>query len=250
MIRTLEDAAKWLFEKAGLSRAGGGNENKREQWIEGALATLPRGWRILDAGAGEQRHRPLCSHLVYVAQDFGKYDGTGDHRGLHTGQWRQAGLDLVSDITAIPEPDGSFDAVLCTEVLEHLPEPTKALRELARLLRQGGHLILTAPFISMTHMAPFHYCTGFSSYFYGHMLPEIGLDVVELTYNGNFFEFVAQEVRRIPSMAARYSGPREFRLHEAAAMAVVLRMLERLSKKDRGSSEFCSFGLHVRAIKR
>jgi SAM-dependent methyltransferase len=184
-----------------------------------------------------------------VAQDFGAYDGTGDQRGLQTGRWDQSGLDIVSDITAIPEPDGSFDAVLCTEVLEHLPRPIEALGELARLLRKGGHLILTAPFLSMTHMAPFHYCTGFSSYFFLNTLPALGLKILELDTNGNFFEFVAQELRRVPSMSKRYSSPQTPRPHEAAAMAVVLQMLGRFSKADAGSQEFCSFGLHVRAIK-
>jgi len=63
-------------------------------------------------------------------------------------------VDVISDITSIPLPDASFDACLCTEVLEHLPHPIEALRELARLLRPGGRLILTAPFCSLTHFSP------------------------------------------------------------------------------------------------
>jgi SAM-dependent methyltransferase len=250
MIRALGDAARWLVEKTDFLPAGRSNETTRERWIREALAAVPEGWRILDAGAGEQRHRPYCGHLKYVAQDFGRYDGTGDHKGLHSGRWDQGELDIVSDITEIPAPDGSFDAVLCTEVLEHLPQPIEALRELARLLRRGGHLILTAPFVSMTHMAPFHYCTGFSSYFYRNTLPALGFDILEVSNNGSFFEFVAQELRRVPSMAKRYSPSRIARRYEIAAMAVVLRMLGRLSKADVGSTEFCSFGLQVRAIRR
>jgi ubiquinone/menaquinone biosynthesis C-methylase UbiE len=246
----LGDAAKWLSERTDFFRAGRDNESTRERWIREALAALPNAWRVLDAGAGEQRHKAYCGHLNYVSQDFAKYDGTGDQRGLHSGSWNQTGLDLVSDITAIPASDGSFDAVLCTEVLEHLPHPIKALQELGRVLRPGGHLILTAPFLSMTHLAPYHYCTGFSSYFYRTALPELGFDVIEVTHNGNFFEFVAQELRRVQSISARYSVPQTPRPHETIATAIVLRMLGRLSKADVGSSEFCSFGLHVRAIKR
>ena len=250
MIRMLENAVRQFAKRSGFLHIGQDNESTRERWIQRNLSALPQGWRLLDAGAGEQRHRHLCAHLKYVAQDFGKYDGIGDDRGLQTRQWNQAGLDIVSDITSVPEPDGSFDAVLCTEVLEHLPKPMEALKELVRLLRQGGHLILTAPFISMTHMAPYHYCTGFNRYFYDRALPELGLEVIELSYNGNFFEFVAQELRRVPSMAERYSATQMLHLHEAAAIAIVLGMLRRLSRKDRGSSELCSFGLHVRAIKK
>lgn len=88
---------------------------------------------------------------------------------------------LVSDITMIPAPDASFDAILCSEVLEHVPEPTHALDEFVRLLKPGGTLILTAPFASLVHMAPYHYCSGFSRYWYEHHLPLRGF----LTRPGN-----------------------------------------------------------------
>jgi SAM-dependent methyltransferase len=114
------------------------NDAVRTSWIEKALAAIPEGSRILDAGAGEKRHEKYCTHLAYVSQDFGRYDGTGDGRGLHHGAWDQTGLDIVSDIADIPEPDGSFDAILCTEVFEHLPDPLQAIREFRRLLRPGG----------------------------------------------------------------------------------------------------------------
>lgn len=87
-------------------------------------------------------------------------------RGLHTGKWNTSGVDIVSDITNIPLADCSQDYILCTEVLEHLSEPEKALNEMAKLLKPGGELILTAPFASMTHFAPHFYCAGFSQYFY------------------------------------------------------------------------------------
>lgn len=140
------------------------NDENRQVWLKKTLAGLPAGLRILDAGAGELRNRPLCEKLVYVSQDFCQYEGMGDSRGLQTGAWDNSGIDLVSDITAIPEPDAAFDAILCSEVLEHVPDPTKALDEFARLLKPGGTLILTAPFASLVHFAPYHYCTGFSRY--------------------------------------------------------------------------------------
>ncbi len=133
---------------------GRSNESSRVAWIERTLAKLPAGARILDAGAGERPFRRFCSHLNYVSQDFAGYDGQGDGAGLQTSTWNQEGLDFVCDITAVPQPDASFDAVLCTEVLEHVPDPVAALRELSRLVRVGGHLVLTAPFCSLTHFAP------------------------------------------------------------------------------------------------
>lgn len=74
---------------------------------------------------------------------------------------------LVGDIEAMPFGGGEFDALLCTEVLEHLPNPGLALKEISRVLRRGGVLVGTVPgkspiwkfrFLSSTCPAdePFH----------------------------------------------------------------------------------------------
>ena len=48
-------------------------------------------------------------------------------------------------------PDGTFDAIVCTEVLEHTLQPFAAVTELKRLLRPGGHLLLSVPFHRQNH---------------------------------------------------------------------------------------------------
>ena len=230
-------------EAAGLQ-----NESARDAWIHKALSEIPAGSRILDAGAGEQRYRESCRHLNYVSQDFAQYDGAGDGAGLQTGSWKHGKLDIVCDITAIPEPAESFDAILCTEVLEHLPDPIAAIQELARLLRRGGRLILTAPFCSLTHFAPYHFATGFNRYFYETHLPQNGLKIVEATTNGNFFEYLAQETRRIGSVAKQYAGIQPNLLEKVAAK-VLLGLLQRLSARDQGSAELLNFGYFILAVK-
>jgi SAM-dependent methyltransferase len=228
---------------------GARNDATRVGWLERTLRRIPAGSRLLDAGAGERRFKPLCAHLAYVSQDFGQYDGAGDAAGLQMGSWDQTGLDLVCDITAIPEPDASFDAVMCVEVFEHLPEPLLALKEFSRLLPPGGHLVLTAPFCSLTHLAPYHFYSGFNRYFYRTHLPAHGFEIVELEENGNFFEFLAQEVRRIPSVAELYAGDRPSAT-EMSALRTTLKMLERFSGGGEGSAELLHFGYHVYAVKR
>jgi len=124
------------------------NEVYRQEWLAKTLARLPNNTRILDAGAGELKNRQHCGHLDYVSQDFCQYEGQrgGVKEGLQIEDWDTSRIDLVSDITAIPAPDASFDAILCSEVLEHIAEPTHALDEFARLLKPAGIMILTVPF--------------------------------------------------------------------------------------------------------
>jgi SAM-dependent methyltransferase len=205
-----------LRRALGLNR----NEQARIAWLSGELQSLPRGIRLLDAGAGEQQYKKFCRHLEYVSQDFGQYDGKGDQHGLQMGSWDYSGIHIVSDITAIPEPDASFDAILCTEVFEHIPDPLKALDEFRRLLKSGGTLILTAPFASLVHFAPYYFSNGFSRYWYEHHLRQRGFDLVKLEANGDWYEFLSQEIARLPGMLARRS-----RLISAAFMPLALLML-------------------------
>ena len=243
------ERAKILSTDQGQYVVGTKNAATRDAWVAAQLAALPAGARLLDAGAGECQYKKHCGHLKYVAQDNAVYDGKGVS-GLQTGSWDFSQIDIVSDILAIPEPDASFDAVLCTEVLEHLPDPVRALDEMARLLRPGGTFIITAPFWSLTHFAPYHYATGFNRYFYEFHLGRLGFDIIEMTPNGNFFECVGQELRRVPEMAQRFAGGEKPTTLERQAMQIVLAMVERMSARDAGSPEMLHFDCQVRAVKR
>jgi ubiquinone/menaquinone biosynthesis C-methylase UbiE len=225
------------------------NLKNRERWLEQTLAKIPAGSRILDAGAGELQYKKFCQHLNYVSQDFAQYEGKGDGAGLQTKTWDQTRLDIVSDITSIPEPDGAFDAVMCIEVLEHIPYPVDALHEISRLLRSGGYLVVTAPFNSLTHMAPYFYQTGYSRYFYKYWLEKFGFEILDMEENGNYFEYLAQELDRVTDIANRYSSENPTWL-EKKALEIVSNALGRFSAKDKGSSEFLCFGLHVLARKK
>jgi len=222
------------------------NESNRQAWLTRALANVPSGQRILDAGAGELRNKVHCSHLDYISQDFCQYKG-GEVEGVGNKKaWDTSMINIVSDITAIPELDESFDVILCTEVLEHVPEPTHALDEFQRLLKKGGKLILTAPFASNVHQAPYHYCTGFSRYWYEHHLHLRGLEIVELAPNGDWILWLRQEIRRL-------GGLERQRGNWAWPLAYVYFLLGLLYFKIRAhttTDDVACFGWHVVAVKR
>ena len=223
------------------------NEKNRDQWLLDKMSSLPPGLRILDAGAGELRNKPLCQHLDYVSQDICQYEGAGDEKGLQTGGWDTSKIDIISDIADIPEPDASYDAILCSEVFEHLPDPLKALSEFSRLLKPGGKLIITAPFGSLVHFAPYHYSTGFSQYWYEWHLPINDFEVEELTSNGDWFDFAKQELLRLPSVARRYgdwSWPFAYIFAGFGMFYFLIR-----PKSDNRANDLACFGWHCVAVK-
>ena len=101
-------------------------------------------------------------------------------------------LDYVSDLAAIPVPDGSFGAVLCTEVLEHHPEPITVVKELARILEPGGKLILTAPLGSGIHQEPYHYYGGYTPWWYERFLGAAGFKDISIEPNEGSLRFFGQ----------------------------------------------------------
>jgi ubiquinone/menaquinone biosynthesis C-methylase UbiE len=147
-----------------MFNVGTTNESERVAWIENSLKKIPAGLTLLDAGAGESQFKKFCTHLTYIAQDFGQYTGEGE-TGLQTGTWDNSKLDIVSDITAIPLENNAVDAIMCTEVMEHIPDAVAAIKEFARLVKPGGYLLITAPFASVTHFAPYHFASGFNRFF-------------------------------------------------------------------------------------
>ncbi len=225
------------------------NAFPREVWLENTLKKLPSGLRILDAGAGEQSKKQYCTHLDYVSQDFAQYDGKGNGEGLQTASWDQNSLDIVSDITDIPEADESFDAIMCIEVFEHLPDPLAALDEFYRLLKPNGYLIITAPFASFTHFAPYYFSTGFSKYWYTYWLDKKKFAIEELIPNGNFSSFLLQELNRIPYICKTYMEREKISRIDKIILHMALYLLSKMLLSDKKSDELCCFGYHCLARK-
>jgi ubiquinone/menaquinone biosynthesis C-methylase UbiE len=223
------------------------NLQNRQIWVENTLKSLPRGLKIIDVGAGECQYKVHCAHLDYVSQDFNQYNGVGDSNGLQTGEWDISQIDIVSDITCIPVNDESFDIVLCTEVLEHVPDPVSAINEMGRILKKNGIMIVTAPVCSLTHFAPYHYCDGFNKYFYEFHFKRLGFSISELKANGNYFEYLAQELYRLPNVFGKFTGSKSIIIKSLCWL--LLKALNIMTNKSIGSEELVCYGYHVVAKK-
>ncbi|MBM3835343.1 MAG: class I SAM-dependent methyltransferase [Verrucomicrobia bacterium] len=145
----------------------------RDQWVKAQAEKLPSGSFVLDAGAGASKYRPFFSHCLYKTQDFCMYQGP-------LVKYIQP-IDYVCEITSIPLAEGAVDAILCTEVFEHVVDPIAVLVEFSRLLKPGGQLLLTSPLLSHLHMEPYHYYGGFTHYWYEFWLPNKGFRIQSIT---------------------------------------------------------------------
>lgn len=170
------------------------NQRNRDRWIESIAKKLPPKTKVLDIGAGTCPYRKFFRHCNYVTHDFRKYKKV--HRELSEYIWKYGKIDIVSDITSIPVADASFDVIICTEVLEHVPEPIKALQEISRILRVRGKLFLSSPLGSGIHQQPHHFYGGFTPYFYRKYLKQFGFRVINIKPNGGFFLHLLQEIHR------------------------------------------------------
>ena len=93
---------------------------------------------LLDVGVGD-------GYTIRLVKPDGKVSGVDfDQEVVEEARGRGV-LAQFGSAYEIPMPDASFDIITCVEVLEHLDSPMKALREVDRVLRQGGYLVVTTP---------------------------------------------------------------------------------------------------------
>ena len=175
------------------------NLRNRDRWIAAQAAQIPAGSRVIDIGAGSAPHRSAFSHCEYKTQDFKAL--VGDQ--LRHGEYST--IDYVCDAKSIPVAPGSFDVALCSEVLEHHPEPIAVVQEIARILAPGGHLLLTAPLGSGIHQEPYHFYGGYTPYWYERFLGTAGFENVQVVANEGSFRHFAQEAIRFCRMTRPFA---------------------------------------------
>ncbi|NLX07874.1 MAG: class I SAM-dependent methyltransferase [Phycisphaerae bacterium] len=153
------------------------------------LPLLPSQGRLLDAGCG------IAVLLRTIRQRYPQLELHGvDFSPVAVERTREYGFAAqVAVLPDLPYDDGCFDAVTCTEVLEHLDDPAAAVRSFARVLRAGGWLIVSAP----QDLDPDHcleHVQDFDEPALRGCLSQTGLDLVHL-------ESVEREPHRKPGVS-------------------------------------------------
>lgn len=123
---------------------------------------------ILDVGCGQKPYRALFTCSEYIGMDI---ENPGhDHSNED--------IDIFYDGKEFPFPAQRFDNILCNQVLEHVFEPTLLLTEMNRVLKPGGHLLLTVPFVWDEHEQPNDYAR-YSSFGLKYLLESFGFTLIE-----------------------------------------------------------------------
>jgi SAM-dependent methyltransferase len=130
--------------------------------------------RMLDVGCGSQQYRKFLGCREYFGIEW-----SADKRP-----------PVVADVTQIPFCDDAFDSALCTEVLEHLPEPGRCLSEIHRVVKPGGQVFFTVPMTVHTHSEPYDFYR-YTAFGLRYLLEKHGFEITTLRRLGGVVSVMA-----------------------------------------------------------
>lgn len=174
---------------------------------------------LLDLGCGSAPYKPLLLCPPFALTNYIGLDRPG----------RNSRADLTWDGDKIPLENASVDAAICTEVLEHCPDPGRVLREIHRVLKPEGFLFITVPFLWPLHEVPYdwHRLTPFAL---DQLLRDAGFETINIQALGGWDAGLAQclglYLRRRPM-------PRALRLLFTCLLFPFYRLLLALGRREK-----------------
>lgn len=137
--------------------------------------------KLMDFGCGEKPYRSLLPVDEYVGVDF-------ENEGY---SHENMSIDVYYDGKTIPFPDNHFDCILSTEVFEHVFDIDLVLNELRRVLRPGGRMLITCPFVWNEHQMPFDFAR-YTSVAVKHIFDKHNFEVIKFEKKGDFVRTIFQ----------------------------------------------------------
>lgn len=137
--------------------------------------------RLLDFGCGSKPYKDLFSVDEYIGIDFVNEGHPHDNEQI----------DVYYDGKTIPFPENSFDSILCSEVFEHVFNLPEILAELNRVLKPGGKILITCPFVWKEHELPHDYAR-YTLFALKDLLQKNGFEVKTSEKSGNFIQVISQ----------------------------------------------------------
>lgn len=136
--------------------------------------------RFIDLGCGDMPYREFVEGQVERYDTFDVEE-------------RTAGVTYIGDIQDMSEvPSNLYDSAACLEVLEHVPDPFRAAREIFRVLKPGGIVVISVPHLSRLHEIPWDFFR-YTRYGVTAVLEQSGLEVLSVSRRGGLFSFLGHQ---------------------------------------------------------
>lgn len=148
--------------------------------------------RMLDIGAGEvDRYARFFKFTERVTTDI--------HQGTN--------VDVVASADKLPFEQASFDSVVCTQVLEHVPDPQIVVDEMYRVLKPGGAVLATIPQTTPLHEEPHDYYR-YTRYGIQHLFERSGFTISHIEQEAGYYALIAQlRIRHLIDLFRLYERP-------------------------------------------
>ena len=187
------------------------------------VAPLAHG-RLLDVGCGDKPYEAIFRPHVteYVGVEHEGTFGLTSAAEPGPGASGRRGPDVLYSGERLPFPDRSFDTVLNVQVLEHTPRPAELVREMARVLKDDGLLILMAPFQFRLHEEPHDYFR-YSPHGLRELCARAGLEITQIEQQGSLWSLMGHKLNsylafRVAQMGGMAQGMGKLG-HEKATVA-------------------------------
>lgn len=133
-------------------------------------------YKVLDVGAGRLFYRDIIKNYSnnYKGMDFEK---------------THEDIDYIGTTSKIPLENNSVDVIFCSQVLEHVPDPSESFKEFNRILKARGTAIITVPFLSYLHNEPYDFFR-YTRHSLSKMSIDNGFEVLELKEIGGLLSFI------------------------------------------------------------
>lgn len=175
---------------------------------------------VLDAGAGDGAYRRHFDRFSYESADFVKLDKEYDSE-----------ITYVGDLAELPVADDRFDLVVITQVLEHLPDPLRVLRELRRVLKPKARIWASCPLFYEEHEQPYDFYR-YTRFGLAHLFEQAGYREIEIEWLEGYMATIGYELDVASRALPRRARPLAIALRAASGLAA--RSDLRRKRTDRG----------------
>lgn len=137
--------------------------------------------KMMDFGCGQKPYRSLFDVAEYIGVDF---ENPGHSHANES-------IDVFYDGKTIPFTEETFDSIFCSEVFEHIFNLPEILKELNRVLKPGGLILISCPFAFCEHEVPNDFAR-YTSFAIKYLMAQNGFEMVEQIKTGNSVEALTQ----------------------------------------------------------